>query len=62
MACRVGPLIALLVALAEEEWNSFDRLLEWPAWAQATALSMMLLCLEIFAVVDDAIPFVYFQF
>ena len=30
--------------------------------AYASALALMLFCLEIFGVIDAAIPFIYFQF
>jgi len=53
---------SLLLGLAEEHWSWFENLMLSPAWAQAAALSLMLVCLEIFGVVDVSIPFVYFQF
>jgi D-alanyl-lipoteichoic acid acyltransferase DltB (MBOAT superfamily) len=55
-------VFTLLIAVAEEEWDAFERLLRSPAWAQALAASLMLLCLEVFGVLGEAIPFVYFQF
>ena len=54
--------VALLLAVAEEKWEWFDRLSVGPAWAYAAGLTSMLLCLELFAVTDVTIPFVYFQF
>ncbi len=54
--------LSLAISLAEEKWEASERLMSAPAWAQAAALSLLLFCLEIFGVVDDAIPFVYFQF
>jgi hypothetical protein len=54
--------VALLLALLEEYWQWFERLLRAPAWAYAGALTMMFFCLELFAVTDVQIPFIYFQF
>jgi alginate O-acetyltransferase complex protein AlgI len=53
---------ALVVAVAEEKWDWFERLIRAPAWAYAAAVSLLLFCIEIFGVVDVSIPFVYFQF
>jgi alginate O-acetyltransferase complex protein AlgI len=53
---------ALLLAIAEEKWEWFDRVSIGPAWAYAAGLTSMLLCLELFGVTDVTIPFVYFQF
>jgi alginate O-acetyltransferase complex protein AlgI len=54
--------VALAMALAEEQWDWFERLMQAPAWAYAAAVSLLLFCIEIFGVVDVSIPFVYFQF
>jgi alginate O-acetyltransferase complex protein AlgI len=54
--------IALLLAVAEEKWEWFERVTTAPAWAYAGAMAAMFLCLEVFGVVDAAIPFIYFQF
>jgi alginate O-acetyltransferase complex protein AlgI len=54
--------VALLLAVAEEKWEWFDRVSIGPAWAYAAGLTSMLLCLELFGVTDVSIPFVYFQF
>jgi D-alanyl-lipoteichoic acid acyltransferase DltB (MBOAT superfamily) len=53
---------ALLVALAEERWEWFDRLSKGPMLAYASALALTMLVLEIFAVTDASVPFIYFQF
>jgi alginate O-acetyltransferase complex protein AlgI len=55
-------LIALLLAVAEEKQDWFERLLKAPVLAYASALTLMLFCIEVFGVIDEAIPFVYFQF
>ena len=55
-------LIALVLAVVEEKFEWFERLIEGPAWAYATALAAMFLCLEVFGVIDASIPFIYFQF
>jgi len=54
--------IALLLALAEEKLDWFERLLKAPMLAYASALALMLFCIEVFGVIDVKIPFVYFQF
>jgi len=57
-------LVALscLLAVLEEKLAWFERLSRAPMWAFASALSLILLFLELFAVTGVAIPFVYFQF
>jgi D-alanyl-lipoteichoic acid acyltransferase DltB (MBOAT superfamily) len=55
-------LIALVLAIAEEKFEWFERLLKAPMLAYASALALIFLCIEIFGVIDASIPFVYFQF
>jgi hypothetical protein len=55
-------LIALALAVVEEKLDWFERIVEAPAWAYATALAAMFFCLEVFGVTDVSIPFIYFQF
>jgi D-alanyl-lipoteichoic acid acyltransferase DltB (MBOAT superfamily) len=60
---QVGLIaVSLLLAIAEEELKWFDWLMEAPVWAYASAMALMLFCLEIFGVIDARIPFIYFQF
>jgi alginate O-acetyltransferase complex protein AlgI len=54
--------ISLLVALAEEQREWLEFLGRTPGLAYASTLALMLLCVEIFGVIDAAIPFIYFQF
>ncbi|MCU1238411.1 MAG: rane bound O-acyl transferase, family protein [Candidatus Solibacter sp.] len=54
--------LALLMAIGEEKREWFERAMRAPAPVYGCALAAMLFCLEIFAVVDAAIPFIYFQF
>jgi alginate O-acetyltransferase complex protein AlgI len=54
--------LALVLSIGEENWEWFERAARAPIPIYATALAVMLFCLEIFAVVDAAIPFIYFQF
>jgi D-alanyl-lipoteichoic acid acyltransferase DltB (MBOAT superfamily) len=54
--------ITVVLALCEERFDWFERLVKAPAWAYATALAILLLCLELIGVTDVAVPFVYFQF
>jgi alginate O-acetyltransferase complex protein AlgI len=55
-------LLALLLAVAEEKADWFERLLKAPMLAYASALALMFFCIEVFGVIDASIPFVYFQF
>jgi alginate O-acetyltransferase complex protein AlgI len=55
-------LLSLMLAQAEEKLGWFERLVEGPVWVYAAALAMGLLCLELFAVTEAEVPFVYFQF
>ena len=54
--------VALVVAIAEEQWEAVERLMTAPVWAYAAGLAVMLFCLEVFGVIDASIPFIYFQF
>ncbi len=55
-------LLALALAVAEEKLDWFERLLKAPVLVYASALAIMLLSIEVFGVIDERIPFVYFQF
>jgi hypothetical protein len=60
---RLGlVLVALIVAMVEEQWEAVERLMTAPAWAYALGLALMLFCLEVFGAIDASIPFIYFQF
>ena len=54
--------LALILAIGEERWEWFERAIRAPMPVYAAALAAMLFCLEIFGVLDAAIPFIYFQF
>jgi D-alanyl-lipoteichoic acid acyltransferase DltB (MBOAT superfamily) len=54
--------LALVLAVGEEKWEWFERAIRAPMPVYAAALALMLFCLEIFGVLDAAIPFIYFQF
>lgn len=51
-----------LLALAEEKFQLEDRIVASGTVLYGTAIAAMLLVLEVFAVTDVEIPFVYFQF
>jgi len=53
---------ALAIALVEEKYDFVERAMNAPVLVYASALTMMLFCIEVFGVMDTAIPFVYFQF
>ncbi|MFN0101950.1 MAG: MBOAT family O-acyltransferase [Bryobacteraceae bacterium] len=50
------------LALAEERWGWFERLVRLPGLGFAAVVAVMLLSLELFGVTDVNIPFIYFQF
>jgi alginate O-acetyltransferase complex protein AlgI len=54
--------LALILAVGEEKSEWFERAARAPMPVYACALAAVLFCLEIFGVLDAAIPFVYFQF
>jgi hypothetical protein len=56
------PALALILAVGEEKWERFERAIPAHIPAYASALAVMGFCLEIFGVLDAAIPFIYFQF
>jgi len=53
---------SLIVATLEEKWEMLDRLPKAPRWAFVCSVVAVLLCLEVFSVIDEKIPFIYFQF
>jgi len=55
-------LLALVLAVAEEKFDWFERLAKAPVLAYASALALMFFCIEVFGVIDASIPFIYFQF
>jgi D-alanyl-lipoteichoic acid acyltransferase DltB (MBOAT superfamily) len=54
--------VTLVLAVAEEHLEWFDRIVNAPAMVYATAIVFLLFCLELLAVTGKAVPFVYFQF
>jgi alginate O-acetyltransferase complex protein AlgI len=54
--------VSLIIAILEEKWEVFKCMPTGPRWAFACVMVAFLLCLEVFAVVDEKIPFIYFQF
>jgi len=55
-------LFALGVVFVEEKLEWFEQIARQPAFAYASAICAMLFLIEIFGVLDQAIPFIYFQF
>jgi len=53
---------SLVAAALEEKWEFFERLPKAHRWAFVCTIVAFLFCLEIFAVTDEKIPFIYFQF
>jgi D-alanyl-lipoteichoic acid acyltransferase DltB (MBOAT superfamily) len=53
---------ALVLSIGEERWEWFERAIRAPLPVYASAVAVMLFCLELFGVLDAAIPFIYFQF
>jgi D-alanyl-lipoteichoic acid acyltransferase DltB (MBOAT superfamily) len=54
--------VSLGLAVAEEKLGWFEKAATGSTWAYTAALTAMLLCLELFAVTEVSVPFVYFQF
>ena len=50
------------LALLEEHLDWFERIVRGPVLGYASAMALILVCLEIFGVIDASIPFIYFQF
>jgi len=55
-------LVSLVIAILEEKWEAIEKIIEGPRWVQATAFACIALTIELFGVIDQTIPFVYFQF
>jgi D-alanyl-lipoteichoic acid acyltransferase DltB (MBOAT superfamily) len=58
----VMAVAAGLLALAEEQSDWFERLVQAPALAYAAAIAFLLIFIEMVGVTETARPFVYFQF
>jgi len=57
----VMTVVALCLAMLEEESGWFERLVRAPAYVYATAIAFLLLCIEMIGVTEASVPFVYFQ-
>jgi alginate O-acetyltransferase complex protein AlgI len=55
-------VVALVLAIVEEKLEWFEKLMDAPMVAYASAMAVMLFILEVFGVIDARIPFIYFQF
>lgn len=54
--------IAFLIAVAEERWAWIGKMPDAPGWVYATAMILILFCVETVGVMEKAVPFIYFQF
>ena len=54
--------VTLVIALMQERWQVIDEIIEGPRWVQAIAFGSIAVAIECFGVIDQTIPFVYFQF
>jgi alginate O-acetyltransferase complex protein AlgI len=54
--------VTLLLAVAEEKQGWFEGLVKAPAMVYATAIVILLFCLELLGLTGKTVPFVYFQF
>ena len=54
--------VAVLFAVAQERRDLAERFAAVPVPIQVAALTAVLLCLELFGVTDEKLPFIYFQF
>jgi alginate O-acetyltransferase complex protein AlgI len=55
-------VFSLAFAIFEEKRSVLARFARLPVPVQAAALTVLLLCFEIFSVTDQRLPFIYFQF
>ncbi|HLK69332.1 MAG TPA: MBOAT family O-acyltransferase [Bryobacteraceae bacterium] len=55
-------VLALFLALWEEKWEWFERLMVAPRLVYASALALVLFGVDVFGVIDASVPFIYFQF
>jgi hypothetical protein len=55
-------LATLVLAVLEEKWEWFERLVKAPAWAYGAAMAVLFLGLELIGLTEVSVPFVYFQF
>jgi D-alanyl-lipoteichoic acid acyltransferase DltB (MBOAT superfamily) len=55
-------VLALILAIAEEKQEWFERLADAPALVYASGLALVLFVVEVFGATDASIPFIYFQF
>jgi alginate O-acetyltransferase complex protein AlgI len=55
-------LVTLALAILEEKYAWFERLVQAPAWLYGVAVALLLLGIELIGVTEVAVPFVYFQF
>jgi D-alanyl-lipoteichoic acid acyltransferase DltB (MBOAT superfamily) len=51
-----------VLAILEEKFGWFERLVKAPAWVYGAAMALLLLGIELIGVTEVAVPFVYFQF
>jgi alginate O-acetyltransferase complex protein AlgI len=54
--------LTLVLAILEEKWGWFEKLVRAPAFAYAAAVALLLLSIELLGVTGTNVPFVYFQF
>ncbi len=54
--------VSICAALAEEHLQWFERAAAAPVWVFSIVAGLLLFCVELFGVLDETIPFVYFQF
>jgi alginate O-acetyltransferase complex protein AlgI len=55
-------VVSYILAVLEEKWEIFEHKIMVHRWAFICVIVSFLFCLEIFSVVDEKIPFIYFQF
>ena len=53
---------SLLMAVLEERYGWFERVTAGPAWVYSITAAFLLFVIELLAVAESTVPFVYFQF
>ena len=54
--------VSFIAAVLEEKWEVFERMVTGYRWAFVCTIVVFLFWLEVFSVLDEKIPFIYFQF
>lgn len=57
-----AAVMCAILAVLEQRYGWFDRVVKGPAWAYAVTAALLLFSVELLSLVDVTVPFVYFRF